>query len=245
MKKILSMMLIMTSLICFVSCSNDEEEFYTPQEVDFTLDYTFVESGSMTRATGESVYNDFYEKYIKSKQLTPKTYSITFKNKTTGATATVNGIWGSKDGIRLVEGEYEVTGVSTPKATATTTIDDCVSDTAFLSFKETVNITKDMYYLTLTAKYNSYLLMFDSENSNSVYYNYNTYSKELNLCDNVYALFIERLTYGNSSNIIAVTRYNGTKTSVNLDNFPFEKGKYYYFNDMTNSFDIPKMESGN
>ena len=26
MKKILSMMLIMTSLVCFVSCSNDEEE---------------------------------------------------------------------------------------------------------------------------------------------------------------------------------------------------------------------------
>ena len=134
--------------------------------------------------------------------------------------------------------------MSSPKATATT-FDDCVSDTAFLSFKETVNITKDMDYLTLTAKYNSYLLMFDRENSNSVYYNCYTYSKELNLCDDVYALFIERLTYGNSSNIIAITRNNGTKSSVSLDNFPFEKGKYYYFNDMTNSFDIPKMESGN
>ena len=65
-------MLFVTSFICFTSCSNDEDEFYTPQEVDLTLDYTFVESGSMTRATGESVYNEFYESHILTKELTPK-----------------------------------------------------------------------------------------------------------------------------------------------------------------------------
>ncbi len=246
MKKVFSLMLFVTSFICFTACSNDEDEFYTPQEVNLTLDYTFVESGSMTRATGESVYNDFYEKYIKSKQLTPTTYTLTFKNKNTGATtAIVNGVWGNKDAIRLPEGDYEVVGTSTPQSVTNSSIDECVSDTVFLSFSENVHITKDMTNLTLTAKYNSYLLMFDNENCNNVSYGYNTYSKELNLCDKVYTLFIERLTYGNSYNIISITRKDGNYVNIFLEGIPFEKGKYYYFNDMTNSFDIPKMESGN
>lgn len=32
---------------------------------------------------------------------------------------------------------------------------------------------------------------------------------------------------------------------LELDDIPFEKGKYYYFNDIDNSFNIPPMEEGN
>ena len=32
---------------------------------------------------------------------------------------------------------------------------------------------------------------------------------------------------------------------IELDDIPFEKGKYYYFNDIDNSFNIPPMEEGN
>ena len=42
-----------------------------------------------------------------------------------------------------------------------------------------------------------------------------------------------------------VIKRNDSSSSINLDNVPFEKGKYYYFNDILNSFDIPPMESGN
>lgn len=55
-------------------------------------------------------------------------------------------------------------------------------------------------------------------------------------------------TYRDSKNYdyyLVVTRNDGQKSNINLVDIPFEKGKYYYFNDMTNSFDIPKMESGN
>ena len=38
---------------------------------------------------------------------------------------------------------------------------------------------------------------------------------------------------------------NGDDLEVVFGTLPLEIGKYYYFNDMTNSFDIPKMESGN
>ena len=242
MKNCIFKMLFVASFLGLASCSNDE--IYTPQEVDLTLDYTFAESGSMTRATGEEVYGGFYEKYIKSKLLTPKNYTITFKEKTTGAYVIIRGIWGEKNGLRLTEGDYVVTGTSHPLPQDNTSFDE-ISDSVFISFSEEVHITKDMTALTLTAKYDSYLLMFDTEQTSKASYVYNTYSKDLKSCDGIYTLFVNSLTWGNSENIIYLNRKNGKTVLVSLDKFPFEKGKYYYFNDMTNSFDIPKMESGN
>ena len=251
MKKILSMMLIMTSLVCFVSCSNDDEEFYTPQEVDLTLDYTFIESGSMTRATGESVYNDFYEKYIKTKQLTPTTYSLTFTNNATGAKTIINnGIWKNKDVIRLMEGEYTVTGTSAPQPIESELLSHYSSDTVFVSFNETVNISKDMTNINLTAKYDSYLLLFDKDNCNEVYYqvylNGRNNRKYLYQTDKNNIIFIKNFPIINGNdNFIWLIRNDNSQIKIELEKQPFEKGKYYYFNDMTNSFDIPKMESGN
>lgn len=251
MKRLFSMMLIMASMMCaFSSCS--EDEIYVPQDVAFTLDYTFAESGSMTRATGEDVYSSFYDKYIKTKQLTPTTYSLTFTNKETGAKAIVKGRWDKKDAIRLTEGAYEVTGTSVPlyKTKAGEP-----SDTVYLSFNETINITRDMSSLVLQAHYESYLLLFDAENIKDIYYehDFNTSSSmvssvvyRLYKTEFVRSMFIRDLKYiGDKPHYIYLTRNDGHKTTITLDKFPFEKGKYYYFNDMTNSFDIPKMESGN
>ena len=248
MKKLFSMMLVVASVVCVCS-SCSEEEIYVPQEVAFTLDYTFAESGSMTRATGEEVYSSFYDKYMKTKQLTPTTYSLTFTNKETGATATINGRWDKKDAIRLTEGAYEVTGTSAPlhKTRAGEP-----SDTAYLSFNETINIKKDMSSLVLQAQYDSYLLMFDADNVKDIYYYHTSNYTSGNIKRSLYeaefvrSIFIRDLKYADSNpHYIYLTRNDGQKTTITLDKFPFEKGKYYYFNDMTNSFDIPKMESGN
>lgn len=250
MKKLFSMMLIMASMMCaFSSCS--EDEIYVPQDVAFTLDYTFAESGSMTRATGEDVYSSFYDKYIKTKQLTPTTYSLTFTNKETGAKAIVKGRWDKKDAIRLTEGAYEVTGTSVPLYK---TKEGEPSDTVYLSFNETINITRDMSSLVLQAQYDSYLLMFDADNVKEIYYQHYYSSSYANSnvkhilyeAESVRSVFIRDLKYADDKpHYIYLTRNDGHKTTITLDKFPFEKGKYYYFNDMTNSFDIPKMESGN
>lgn len=51
---------------------------------------------------------------------------------------------------------------------------------------------------------------------------------------------------GNTSpNRISVKRKDGKYSHIVLDKVPFEKGKYYYFNDIDNSFNIPPMEEGN
>lgn len=251
MKKILSLMLIITSLVCFVSCSNDVEEIYIPQEVEFTLDYTFAESGSMTRATGEEIYSSFYDKYIKTKQLAPTTYSLTFTNVATGAKTTINnGVWKNKDAIRLMEGEYTVTGTSAPRPIESELLSHYISDTVFISFDETVHISKDMTNINLTAKYDSYLLMFDKDNCNEAYYHF--YSDGRNNRKNLYETVNNYILYihdfpiiGGNDNFIWLIRNDNSQIKIELEKQPFEKGKYYYFNDMTNSFDIPKMESGN
>ena len=242
-------MLVLASFLGLASCANDE--IYTPQEVGLTLDYTFAESGSMTRAAGEEVYGSFYEKYIKTKKLTPTTYSLIFTNVATGAQTTItNGVWGNKDAIRLMEGEYTVAGTSAPQPIEDEMLSHHISDTVFISFDETVHISKDMTSITLTAKYDSYLLMFDKENCSEIYYhiymNGRNNRKNLYQADNNYIIFINKFPMiGGNDNFIWLTRHDSSKTKIELEKQPFEKGKYYYFNDMTNSFDIPKMESGN
>ena len=212
------------------------------EEVEFKLDYTFSESGDMTRATGEEVYTMFYNKYIKTKELTPKSYSLRFTRIKTNAYAEFNGYWDTDDGIRLPEGEYIVTGTSHPKNASVN-----VSDSVHLVFQDTVNITKDMKLLTLKAKYDSYLLLFDADNNNRVTFNpgENNYkSFELKKSsDNIFYLFMQAV-YSSSTNI-GIAHNSGKFSYIYLSKMPFEKGKYYYFNDMTNSFDIPMMESGN
>ena len=161
MKKIFGLMLLCAASV-FYSC----EKEYVPQEVELSLDYTFIESGSMSRASGEEVYTNFYNKYIKTKELTPKTYELTFSNKD-GVVLEIADLWSHKHGVRLPEGEYTVRGISHP-------IEKVLdrqyfpSDSLYIRFNEKVNITKDMTVLTLTALYDSYLLLFDTSNINNI-----------------------------------------------------------------------------
>lgn len=249
MRKMFSMMLIMASFVCFTACSNDDEP-YLPQDVEFTLDYTFINSGAMAKATrtiGAEVYNDFYEKYIETRKLTPTTYSLTFTNQETGAVATINGRWDKKDGIRLPEGTYNVSGTSIPQEGDFKEW----SDSVYLVFNETVSLKKDDTKLTLTAIYDSFLLMFDTENTSKISCECrgftSTNKKGVPNDDKQFWIFMQKTYYDSKSHdfYLLVTRNDGQKSTIKLVDIPFEKGKYYYFNDMTNSFDIPRMESGN
>ena len=240
------MLLCGTTILC--SCNKE----YIPQEVELSVGYTFMESGSMSRASGSDVYNEFYENYIKTRVLTPTTYELTFTNTETGATATMNGLWKNKDAIRLTEGTYDVKGSSVPIYSK---LKGEPSDTTYLSFNEKITITKDMSSILLQAKYDSYLLMFDNQNIDKIYYQHyydssyaNTHIEHnLYKTESIFSLFIRDFNYGdtNKPHRIYLTRKDGQKISITLDKFQFEKGKYYYFNDMDNSFDLPPMQSGN
>ena len=66
MKKIL---FSIAATLLIVGCNNDKVEEIieqtTPQEVTVTFDYSFWESGSMTKSTGNELYTAFYNTYSK------------------------------------------------------------------------------------------------------------------------------------------------------------------------------------
>lgn len=238
--------ILVLGLLAFALCSCSKEKVdATPREVNLRLNYTFEGSGSMTRS-GESIYSAFHDKYIKTHTLTPKTYKLVFENTETGATSHQQGIWGKKEGIKLLTGKYKVTGESTPY------MEDgsiCI-DSLTIRFEENITITEDMTKLTLQAKHDSYMMFFDKANKKHIDYKYtndgwNGEILNLKTIDDIYYCFISN-TSNYSQHIMYIYDTNNTlKVSFNFQSSPFEKGKYYYFNDTTNSFDIPPMESGN
>ena len=235
---------IFIALAAVIGCSKESSKgTIQPEEVTVSLDYSFVESGGLTK-TGSQVYDDFYENYIKTKVLTPKTFSLTFTNKETGAVASIRGDWDKKHSFKLLTGEYEVTGTSHPAASK------CL-DSLYLCFNENITINSETQSINLTALHDSYMLMFDKSDKNSVSYSYQTNayptessSIEFSVQDDTYYAFFNEFYGYTSGNRIYIRRDSGT-SSITMDNIPFEKGKYYYFNDISNSFDIPPMESGN
>ncbi|MBQ5912716.1 MAG: hypothetical protein IIW93_06430 [Bacteroidaceae bacterium] len=265
MKKLFSMVLIMASGLTFFSCSSDEE-IYKPQDVKLTLDYTLVDSGSMSRGVGEDTYNNFYDKYIKTKKLTPQNYVLTFTNtETNEVILNKKSAWNSKDGIVLPEGTYKVSGYSHPSEMQIESVGNFdfyyPSDTVFMAFDEVVSVTKDMTKLTLKANYDSYLLLFDTANTESIELGddsgrafTNNYSKTLAKDDNCHWVFMNGKAYAYAYQISKTYYYSFVVNQADDNNIKlftgsetYEKGKYYYYqyNGMTNSFDIPKMESGN
>ncbi len=91
------------------------------------------------------------------------------------------------------------------------------------------------------------MLIFDASNTTSIEYSGylgNIHSTcSLNKKDEIYYIFLSKDI--EASDQIVVTRKNKKKVIINLYGLSFEKGKYYYFNDVTNSFDIPPMTEGN
>ena len=242
MKKVFSLMLLIATIaVACQSCSSDNNEpAPEPQEVEVKLDYSLFESGSMTRS-GETVYQQFYNDFIKTKELAPKTYSLSFvaNNK---YVQQVSGKWGIDDAVLLREGTYSVSGTSAP-ADGT-----YFSDYMYLLFNEEVNISKEMTKLTLNAKYDCFLLMFDAVNIKTISATFSTYSggSELSKAGNTYYLFVNSTKNGEGRDLyIKLTRQNGSNVELNIAAMGLQKGKYYYFNDMTNSFDIDPMENGN
>ena len=149
MKKLIYTPLLLA--LFMTGCSSNDEPTAEPQEAEITLSYQFAESGQMSRSAGSEAYSKFYDSEIVSKQLTPRNYSLTFTEKTTGAKYEYSGRWSDGTKMSILEGNYTVEGESAP-------VRETV-DTLSLKFSEEVVITKDTKDVVLNAQYNSFLLL--------------------------------------------------------------------------------------
>lgn len=224
--------------------NSESEPSMEQEEVVIHLDYSLMESGSMSRA-GEDVYSKFYDSYVKSKLLTPKKYTLSFKNKNSYSVKNITSEWGSVEGIRLLEGSYTVNGTSSPQYSGNTL--SFAGDSIWMKFNETIDIGKTDTNIVLNAKYDCFLLLFDAQNIESIYaYSHYNTSKRFypTQTDGIYYIFINSTTASDERVKIDIKRKTGASITLDLQYLRFEMGKYYYFNDVTNTFDIEPMEQG-
>lgn len=216
-----------------VSCQN-EEAVEPIKEVSFTIGLQLPQSGSMTRTSASELYDDFYTNHIEPHTKLPQEYSFSIY-KGESKIATISGKWNA-DIATLPIGTYRFSGQSK-------------GDFEFgsLIFDQQVVIDENTESISLTAQWDCYLLMFDkelytraevgcrSETSSS--------STSVSLCETeaVYYLF---LPHRESSYIKYGTTGNDAGT-IYLNQYSFEKGKYYVFDLYNGIFSAPKMEQGN
>lgn len=224
--------------LLFMSCESDERE---PQEVEFTIDYSFS-SGSMSRATNDEIYTKFFNDHIKTKEITPKHYSISFTEAETNQKTEVEGTWEKKGLIKLLEGKYTVSGTSINKGNTS-----YVRDSVALSFEDVVDINSKTTNISIKAGYNCALVFFNTEDTKSVvYYSsyYTTISETLASKDGYFYGFVKGFT-GNATSYFELIRKNGKTIRIHTKGLNLENGKYYFFNDLTGGFDLEPMTPGN
>lgn len=228
MKRFLVLMLLCVAILSLSSCEQTVEE---PQIVDVSFGVKFVESGSMSRATADEVYQDFYEKYIVTKELVRKGYTLTIRDREGLPVANLNGTWDVTT-IQLPEGIYRISGSSEGDYA-----------TVSLRFDEEIEI-KSSGTINLTAQYSCFLLLFPTNGGvySYKYVDLNEYTYEMPTIDDVSYMFATSKTY-----IKYVNYTDGVDTTTlrfDSDKFNFQIGNYYYFNIVTGTFTIPPMENG-
>lgn len=239
MKKILSFLLLCVAAICCLSCENGEDGNVEKKLVDVCFGVKFVESGSMSRATADEVYQEFYDKHIATKELVRNDYELTIENENGKVVAKIDGIWDTTS-IQLLTGKYRVTGSS---------ISYNDYSKVSLIFDEVINVSESEKF-NLTAQYDCFLLLFPRKNGHYNYYYYDgQYSgsiAEMPIVEDLCYMFIRE-----DSILRNVCYYSGSSSSqdrvdVALSNYGeiFQNGKYYYFNIITGTFNIPPMENG-
>lgn len=196
------------------------------------LSFSFANGNSMyksTKGASSDIFDEFYAK-LSSGELVAETYNLTFTEIESGAAYTFTGAWETAT-VELQAATYKVTGASTA-------VGENSQEKCSICFDETITVTNQMTDIVLNAYYDCYLFVLTSEKIANV--------------DNCF-LFNNKYWYafvnGNFIGTLTGTHKDGSKFSVEMGNYSFEKGKYYIYYDISIneygiSFLIPKMEDG-
>lgn len=230
---------VTTALLSISSCHSDQEEEIVSVYLTYTINSDNGEAMPGTKSSNSEVFDEFYQK-IKSGDLVAQGYSLTFIEKNTGASYTVNGTWAGKDMVTLRTGSYRVKGTSTA-------VGDNIQERCSLKFDDEIWVDINSNTITLNASYDCALIIFSDE-SLAKLSNYNG-SKSADLfkfSKYIYA-FIHTTLYeeGKQDHSYLEGRHtNDSYFRIYTGHLSYEIGKYYVYNDINSSFDLEKMEEG-
>jgi len=252
MRKLLSklMMLVMSVFgVCFVSCSNDEANNETPNPATsneakvyfvYTLDTSIGDMMTRGAKTNAEVFDEFYEK-IKTGDLVAPSFELTLTEVNSDVMYTFKGKWNSHDLLTLRTGSYRVVGKSTADG-------DNIQEKCSFTFDEQIDISITSNIITLHAKYDSSLLIFNNEKIQTLQnFNGSALASFFTFSTYKYA-FVNNTLYDEAkkNDAYILGRYtDDAEFKIFTGNLYFEKGKYYVYNSISNGFDVPPMEEGN
>lgn len=239
---------IIAALIALLSgCEKPTPNPEETKDVTVSLTYSLDTSvgSDMTKATDAEVFDMFYQK-MKSGEMVASKYHIVFTEVSTGAKYEFDGSWADDDMVTIRTGNYRIEGYTKADGRY-------IQEKASLKFEEELNINSSMTSITLRAKYDCFLLAFAQSNIKDMrlyyrYYGDSSYSK-LYTFNGYYYAFCNNVLYSDEPNrkeqaCISGERDNGTIFSIYVGHANLEKGKYYIYNDVSGSFELPKMEAG-
>lgn len=234
--------------LCLVSCGGDDDNNETPytttnNEVKVYFVYTLDTSTGdiMTRGdkTNAEVFDEFYGK-IKTGDLVAPAFELTLTEVKSGVVYTFKGKWNSHDLITLRTGTYRVVGKSTADG-------DNIQEKCSFTFDEQIDISITSNVITLHAKYDSSLLIFNNENIQTLQnFNGSALASFFTFSTYKYA-FVNNTLYDveKKNDAYILGKYtDDAEFKIFTDNLNFEKGKYYVYNSISNGFDVPPMEEG-
>jgi hypothetical protein len=260
--------LLLTIMVC-VSCTKEPNEPTNPGNITVILNFGFASSGSITPKNTDS-YLDFYNKYITSKILTPKTYEINFYGLNSNHIGTaIFGKWGSKQLVCLPPDRYKVYGTSRP-----TKYRVC-GDTCYFKFNDTITITSTTEDITLKAIYDCSLILFDTTDVGTTKISadttkwtfpapfHNAVKQKMMKTEGYYHTFyfdgaangvgydktiLDLNITSRSSNLVYDSGYPinppivmHKSTDILLWLYMWTSGKYYYFNSTSNGYNLSPM----
>lgn len=234
--------LLIAAIAVFVGCEKPTPE-PVAKDVNVTLSYTLDTSvgSDMTRATDAEVFDMFYQK-MKSGEMVEPTYSLTFTEVNTGFKYEFSGNWADKDMITIRTGKYKVSGKSNARGVY-------IQSAASLTFNQEIEINTSATSITLNAIYNCYLLAFAKSDITSLVCvpyasSYAPDNKNFFEFENYYYAFVNDQIYSSQSEGHILGRRVQETFKIMTGYAAFEKGKYYIYNDVSGSFELPKMEAG-
>ena len=225
------------------SCTYGDNPGEIGRTAEFSIGYTLMQSGSMTRSA-ESVYNDFYTNYMLTKVVAPETYSLQFDGN---KMSVVDGRWDDSSMVTMLAGTYTVTGTSGPSGR--------VGDRMYLIFNEKVKIEPNTTSIVFNPAYDCSLVIFKKSDFASARCEYRpspSYATDktqfAEIGDYLY-LFISEPSYesggwGTMPLHIYAKKPSGEEIEFNAHELGFKKGYYYVFDTITNSFNVPEMRRG-
>lgn len=229
--------------LSLAGCNKTETKPEEPEEekvsVYFTYNLPSDNGTSMTKATNADIFKEFYSSIV-SAELVAEDYDLVLTDVQTGAQFEVSGKWSSHNMVTLSTGIYQVSGASKAKG-------NNIQEKCSFTFNEQIELSATSSSITLTAKYDCALLVFNAQDIASLSnYNGEGLTSLFSFSKYRYAFVNDKLyKEGKKDEAYLQGVYSdGAEFKFYTGNVNFEKGKYYVYNSFAGGFNVPEMEEG-